>query len=305
MLTDMQVFAQSLLNAINTNAGLGGVDGVVAEDLVLGLSGSDPAAQFNLRSRSVGWRAAQIQAQLTGSFSISPTTTDQLEDNLTDLRPRNHLYLTAGLTNLNVTFPFNTTTNADGYHELTAVAYEGSHVRTQTRISRRVRVENNQWTATLTSLVGQTNVALEAGLKFVVTAHTNNITKLELFSTGGSLAAATSVTNALFTLPASYLGLGRHPFFAVATRSGGKQYRTEPVWLNIVGTDSPFKVTAVDALPTLTWPATPGRSYSILSATNVAGNYTVRGEVVPTNSAGVWSETNNTPGPRFYRVRTP
>ena len=305
ILTDMQVFAQTLLNAINTNVALNGADGVVAEDLVIGQSGSDPVAQFNLRSRSIGWRAAQIQAQLTGSFSINPATNDQLEDNLTDLRPRNHLYLTAGLTNLSIAFPFNTATNADGYHELTAVAYEGSHVRTQTRRSRQVRIQNNNWTATLTSLVGQTNVALEAALQFMVTAHTNNITKLELFSTGGLLAAATSVTNALFTPAASLLGLGRHPFYAVVTRSGGKQYRTETIWLNIVGADGPFKVTAVDSTPTLTWPATPGRSYSILSATNVAGNYTVRSVVVPTNSVGVWSETNSSSGQRFYRVRTP
>ncbi len=305
VLTDMQVFAQTLLNAINTNGALTGADGVIAEDLVIGLSSSDPVAQFNLRSRSIGWRAAQIQAQLTGSFSINPTTSDQLEDNLTDLRPRNHLYLTAGLTDLSITFPFNTTTNADGYHELTAVAYEGSHVRTQTRSSRPVRIQNNNWTATLTSLVGPTNVALEAVLQFMVTAYTNNITKLELFSSGGLLASATSVTNALFTPAAGLLGLGRHPFYAVVTRSGGKQYRTETLWLNIVGADSPFKVTAVDATPTLTWPATPGRSYSILSATNVAGNYTLRGGVVPTNSIGVWAETNNATGARFYRVRTP
>lgn len=306
LLTDMQIFAQSFLNAINTNATLSGADGVVAEDLVIGqTSGGDPVAQFNLRSRSVGWKEAQIQAQVTGSFSINPATTDQLEDNLNDLRPRNHLYVTAGLTNLNVTFPFNTTTNADGYHELTVVAYEGSHVRTQSRISRRVRIENDQWTATLTSLVGQTNVALEAGLKFVVTAHTNNIMSLELFSTGGVLASATSVTNALFTPPASFLGLGRHPFYAVVTRSGGKRYRTETLWLNIVGADSPFTVTAVDATPTLIWPATPGRSYSILSATNVTDSYTLRGGVVPTNSTGFWAETNNAAGQRFYQVRTP
>ncbi len=303
---DMQVFAQSLLHAINTNASLSGTDGVIAEDLVIGQSGNgDPVAQFNLRSRSVGWREAQIQAQLSGSFSISPTTTDQLEDNLKDLRPRNHLYVTAGLTNLNVTFPFNTATNADGYHQLTLVAYEGSHVRTQTRISRDVRIQNNNWAATLSCLVGDTNTALEATLQFAVTANTNSITKIELFSTGGSLGASNNVTTTTFSVAASYLGIGRHPFYAVVTRNDGKQYRTETLWLRIVGADAPFKVMALDATPTLTWPAAAGRAYSILSATSVAELYTLRGGVVPTNSFGVWSETNNAAGQRFYRVRTP
>lgn len=306
LLTDMQIFAQSFLNAINTNASLSGADGVVAEDLVIGQTGSgDPVAQFNLRSRSVGWKEAQIQAQVTGSFSINPATNDQLEDNLNDLRPRNHLYVTAGVTNLNVTFPFNTTTNADGYQELTAVAYEGSHVRTQSRITRSIRIQNNDWTASLTCLAGGTNTALESQLQFMVTAHTNNIMSLELFTTGGRIAAATSVTNATFGIPGATLGIGRHPFYAVVTRSGGKQYRTPTQWIRIVGGDEPFAVTALDATPTLTWPAAAGRSYSILSATNVADSYTLRGGVVPTNSTGLWAETNNAAGQRFYRVRTP
>lgn len=305
ILTDMQVFAQSFLDAINTNAVLSGADGVVAEDLVAWQSGSETAAQFNLRSRSAGWKEAQIQAQLSGSFFISPTTTDQLEDNLNDLRPRNHLYVTAGLTNLNITFPFNTATNADGYHQLTLVAYEGSHVRTQTRISRDVRIQNNNWIATLSCLLGDTNTALEATLQFAVMASTNNINKIELFSTGGLLGAANNVTNTTFSVAASDLGIGRHPFYAVVTRNDGKQYRTATLWLRIVGADAPFTVTALDATPTLTWPAAAGRSYSILSATTVTDLYTLRDGVVPTNSYGVWSETNQTAGQRFYRVRTP
>lgn len=305
LFTDMQVFAQTLLDAVNTNAALMGADGVSAEDLVIGQSGVDPAAEFNLRSRSVGWKEAQIQAQLSGSFSINPTTTVRLEENLNDLRPRNLLYVTAGLTNLSVTFPLNTTTNADGFHELAVVAYEGSHVRTQARITRNVQIKNNDWSAALVCLVGGTNTAIEATLQFVVTANTNNITKVELFSTGGSLGVSNNVNSASFAVPASYLGIGRHPFYAEVTRSDGRRYRTATQWLRIVGADDPFHVTAVPPIPILMWPASAGRSYSIFSATNLTDSYTLRGGVIPTNSLGLWEETNHSPETRFYRVRTP
>jgi len=298
-------FVQSLLTAVNTAPLLQTPDGLVAEDLVVGTVGVDPVAEFNLRARTPGLQGSQLQAQLTGSFSISPAATVRLDENLSDLQPRNHLYITAGSTHLDFTFPFHTTTNADGYHELTAVAYEGSHVRTQKHISRQVRIANNGWSAALTSLLGDTNIALEATLQFAVAAETNNITKIELFSTGGSLGASNNVASATFSVPASFLQPGQHPFYAMVTRSDGKQYRTDTRWIRIVGPEAPFKIAVHDPTPLLSWPATAGRGYSILSATNVTSGFTLRGNVIPTNSTGWWAETNNSAGERFYQVTTP
>ena len=242
---------------------------------------------------------------MTGSFTISPTTTGPLQDNLNDLRPRNHLYLTAGLTNLNLTFPFNTTANADGYHELTAVAYEGSNVRTPKRVAQNVRLQNNTWSATFTTLLGGTNTALEATLQFAVAANTSGITNIELFSTGGSLGASNNVNSTSFAIPASYLGLGLHPFYALVTRNDGKQYRTDTKWMRIVGADSPFNVSILGPAPTLSWPASAGRAYQVLSTTNVTNTFTSRAAVTPTNSTGLWSEPNHTDPQRYYRVMTP
>ena len=299
-------FLQSLLTAVNSDPALTSGDGVVAEDLLVGQTGNgDPAAQFNLRARAMGWKEAQVQAQLSGSFTINPTTTVRLEDNLNDLRPRNHLYVKSGLPNLALTFPFDTTTNADGYHELAAVAYEGSHVRTQKRITRNVRIQNNDWSATLTCLVGGTNTALEATLQFAVAADTGNITRIELFSTGGSLGASNNVANTIYSIPASYLGVGLHPFYAVVTRNDGKAYRTDTKWIRIVGDELPFNISTVDSLPTLVWPATAGRSYQVLSTTDLTNTFTLRAIVTPTNSMGLWSETNRTSPQRLYRVKTP
>ena len=299
-------FVQSFLSAINAEPNLQAPDGVIAEDLVTGsLTGGDPYAQFNLLARSPGIKEAQLQALLVGSFTVSPTTTLGLDDNLNDLRPRNHLYLTAGLTNLNLTFPFNTTTNADGYHELTTVAYEGSHVRTQKRISQNIRIQNQAWSATFNTQLGGTNTALEATLQFAIAANTNGITKIELFSTGGLLCASNNLDSTTFAIAASYLGLGLHPFYALVTRNDGKQFRTETHWIRIVGPESPFNVSVLEPAPTLTWPASAGRPYQVLSATNLTHTFTPRAVVTPTNSTGLWSETNNTAPQRYYRVKTP
>ncbi|MBP9902165.1 MAG: TIGR03790 family protein [Verrucomicrobia subdivision 3 bacterium] len=299
-------FVQSFLAAVNADPSLQAADGVIAEDLVTGiLADEQPYGQFNLRVRSPGIAAAQLQVWLTGSFTISPTTTLRLEGNLADLRPRNHLYLTAGLTNLSLTFPFNTATSADGYHQLTVVAYEGSHVRTQKRISQNVRIQNNSWSADFTMLLGDTNTALEATLQFAVFANTNNIAKIELFTTGGLFAISNNVAATTFAVGANYLGVGLHPFFALITRSDGKQYRTETKWVRIVGAEPLFNVSALGPAPLLTWPAIAGRAYRVLSATSLADTFIPRAVVTPTNSIGRWSETNHAAPERYYRVASP
>ncbi len=132
------------------------------------------------------------------------------------------------MTNLPLAFAFGTATQPDGFHELTAVAYEGSHVRTQRRVAQAVRIQNTPLSAVFTTLVGDTNTALEATLQFSVVANTNGVTKIELFSTGGSLAVVTNQSSAVFAVAGTTLGAGLHPFYAVVTAGGGQQYRIAP-----------------------------------------------------------------------------
>src|SRR5262249_10622815 len=146
--------AQQFVNAINATSALQGSDGLAAEDL---LQDSATTVEFNLRARGQGLNASKIQASITGSLVVSPSSTQSLSQNFRDLQPRNHLYVTAGASNLPITFAFNTTAQADGFHELTAVAYEGSSVRTQKRITQSVRIQNSSLSAVLTVLVGDTN----------------------------------------------------------------------------------------------------------------------------------------------------
>jgi hypothetical protein len=285
---------------------LQGSDGVAAEDFHNYDGSPTPFAQFNLRALAAGWEAARLQANLSGSagFFFQPAGTQTLDQNLPDLQPRNHLYVTAGLTNLPLTFAFDTTAQADGYHELTAVAYEGSHVRTQQRVAQTVRVQNGSLAAAFTTLLGDTNTALEATLQFSVVANTNNISKIELFSTGGSLANVVNQSNAVFSVAGTNLGLGLHPFYAIVTTSSGRQYRAETKWIRLVGTDSPFPVSLAVPPAKLSWSAAAGRSYDILSATSLGGAFQPDGSVTPSNAAAQWTDTNAAVPRRFYRVRS-
>ncbi len=299
---------QMLLNTINTNADLLAADGLWAADFIDYTIYQVPSingGEFNLYAQTPGWPSSQVQVSLSGSpnFDISPTGTNGLDENVGDLQPRNHVYVTAGVTNLPITFAFNTTTVADGYHELTAVAYEGSHVRTQRRVAQTVVVQNSPLAAALNCLVGGTNTALEATLQFSVVANTNNITSIELFSTGGSLGAATNQSSVVFGVPGSFLGIGLHPFYAAVTRADGRQYRTDTKWIRIIGPEVPFPLSVAGPAPTLAWPATAGRSYNVLAASNLTNSFGLWATVTPTNCAGVWTETNGPAGQRFYRVR--
>jgi hypothetical protein len=72
----------------------------------------------------------------------------------------------------------------------------------------------------------------------------------------------------------------------------------------LVGQDAPFLVSLTAPPPRLTWPATAGRSYDILSATNVTDVFQAGATVIPSNSAAQWTDTNPAAPQRFYRVRT-
>ena len=308
-------FAREWFSAISNSPTLQGAEGLVVEDVNMHEDSpydqyiygyNDHAGEFNIRARSPGWPEAQVQFAVTGSatFIITPGDTNRLDENITDLYPRNHLYVMAGLTNLPLSFGFDTTTQADGYHELTAVAYEGSHVRTQTRITQNVTIQNTPLAAVFTCLLCDTNTALEATLQFSVVANTNTISRIELFSTGGSWGVVSNQPSAAFSLAGTDLGLGLHPFYAIVTRNDGKQYRTETKWIRLLGDEPPFALAIAGSAPTVSWPATAGRRYEVLSTTNATDAFLLRDAIVPTNSPGQWSETNNSAPNRLYRVRS-
>jgi uncharacterized protein (TIGR03790 family) len=226
--------AFAFYTAINTNPDLQGPDGVVAEDFGVVLD----QAQFILRARTPGYPASQIRVETKRSsfgqgFVIVPPEKLRLDENLDDLLPRNHLYIQSGAGSLGVNFPFDTTTLPDGHHELTAVAYEGSHVRTQTRSTVSVCVSNSPLVATLTLLNFTNPAPVYSGFDVQVTANTNSIAHITLFSTGGALASVTNQSTALFQIAGTNLWIGRHPLYALVETVSGQKYRTPTSWIRL------------------------------------------------------------------------
>jgi len=165
---------------------------------------------------------------------IRPAGEVTLTGNLADLQPRNHLYVTAGAGELGTTFPLDTTLLPDGYHELTAVAYEGSHVRTQTKTTVSVRIQNSGLSATL-EFLDLVAPSLAAGTYHLqVAANTNNVSAIKLFTSGGRLNTISNQPTATFTVTGSSLGVGWHPFYALLETASGNQYRTATSWVRLV-----------------------------------------------------------------------
>lgn len=215
----------NLVNQINADASLQGPDGLIAEDFTAGIG----SPTCNLIARSAGPRAANLKVMFSSSGSLvgNPATATALNANQTDLQPRNHLYLTTGATELTANFSLNTTTLPDGYHELTAVAYEGSHVRTQTRVALPVRIQNTPLTASLTlQNLGATN-SVSGNYSIQVAANATNIASITLYSTGGALGTVANQATATFAISGPALGIGAHPFYAVVQDQLGRRYRTE------------------------------------------------------------------------------
>ncbi len=223
-----------LINQLNLAPELQGTDGIVGEDLVTNGAG---AVSFHLRARSPGWEAAGARASLVGSGSlrIAPAGPRELKDNVSDLRPRNHLYVTAGAKALGLTFTLDTSSLADGYHELTAVAYEGSHVRTQARATLPVIIQNTSLSAIMTLLDLADTAPVQGRYHIQVTANTtNDIGTIALCSTGGPLNTVTNQSTAIFQVDGAGLGVGRHPFYALVQDVSGLSYRTETKWVRLI-----------------------------------------------------------------------
>lgn len=292
---------QKLYNLINASPALTATDGVVAADFFDLDPYGENLALFNLYARTPGCAAAQILATLDTSTNLvqGQPGTYPLADNLSDLVPRNHLYLAAGLNTLPVNFPLDTTRLADGWHQLTAVAYEGTSVRTQTRVMENFLVQNTSLSATLTALPVVTNAAVNQPLQFTVTANNPNLASINLFSTGGSLGVVSNQPAATFYLTATNLGLGLHPFYALVTDLAGQQYQTQTVWYRLFPA---ITLVLSGQPPGLSWPATMGWQYTVQSTTNLLSGFQTVATITATNTLVRWPVTNNL-GAQYYRVQ--
>jgi len=228
----------------NATVSLQGADGISAEDnYAQGTTG----LLFLLYARTAGWPAAQAQVQfwVSPTLSVTPANPVELDENLADLQPRNHLYLTSGAVELGMSVSLDTTSLPDGHHELTLVGYEGSHVRTQTHSSQRVLMQNTPLTASFTSSVAGSTAWIGGPLEFTVAANLTDIALIELFGTGGILASVAGQDLATFPVAPASLGLGLHPFYALVTDGDGRRYRTETKTIRLVADPPPPTATSL------------------------------------------------------------
>jgi len=284
---------QALMDQINANAALQTADGANASDL---LDQGGGFYGFLLNAASPGWPAAQILTVFTGSTNLDamPAGANPLDDNVSDLQPRAHVYLSSGAASLPLRFTLDTTRFADGFHDLTAVAYEGASVRTQTRADLTAQFRNTALSATFAALPAATN----GDLLFAISAGAANIARIELFSTGGSVALATNQPAAQLAAPAAILGVGIHPVHAVVTDTGGHQYQTPTIWEQLPA----LQLSVIGPPQTLTWPAIAGRQYSVLAATDLGSAFQTVGSVLATNARAQWTITPPPAAAVFYRV---
>jgi len=229
----LATLAQQLVNAVNSSPALQTPDGVVAEDLTVDAFG---APSFHLRARTAGLGPSRIQATLKASpgLWLSPSTGVALNQNLSDLLPRNHLYLAAGLPRIDLTCPLDTASLADGLHQLSAVAYEGTHVRAQTRTTVQVEIQNTHLEATMLLTDLPETASVHGTYHVQITAHTNTVSRVSLRSTGGLIGQATNQSTATFVVDGLLLGAGLHPLYAEIETAAGLTYQTEEHWVRFV-----------------------------------------------------------------------
>lgn len=225
--------ASQIVSAINATPALQGSNGVVADDY----QSNGGTATFNVYARNPGFAAAGIRVQPAEYMVIMTTTPGTLTQNQPNLEPRNHLYVTAGAARLGVTFALATTNWSDGYHQLTAVAYEGSNVRTETPVTVPVQIQNSSLSAMMTLLDVTSPAPVQNTYHIQVTANTNTVSQITLYSTGGAVGSSNNVSTVVFPVAGTNLWGGAHPFYAVVKTVDGLAYRTQTQTITLV--DSP------------------------------------------------------------------
>jgi uncharacterized protein (TIGR03790 family) len=224
--------ATNLVAALLAQPALQGPAGVLVEDLTSDMSGS---SQFYIRARSPGYFAAGLTVKLsaTNLVNVYPTVATPLRGNLTDLQPRNHLYVRSGLASVSVATALDTRQLADGFHELTVVGYEGSSVRTQTRATVPVQIQNTGLSATIDSSDLTDGVSATGTYHVQVAANTNAVSNIKLYSSGGVIASVSNQSVVTLDVSGPFLGAGLHPFYAVVQPATGISYRTRTMWVRL------------------------------------------------------------------------
>jgi hypothetical protein len=84
------------------------------------------------------------------------------------------------------------------------------------------------------TLLDLTNQAPVQGTYHIqVTASTNDVSLITLFSTGGALNTVTNVSTTIFQVNGTNLWAGLHPFYALVQTTDGLAYQTQTQWVRL------------------------------------------------------------------------
>jgi len=174
---------------------------------------------------------------------------------------------------------------ADGWHQLTAVAYEGTSVGTQTRVTRSVLIQNTGLTATLAALPAGSVATPDQTLQFTVTAGTTNLARSELFSREAPWGDHQS-TDGVFTVNAASLAWACTPFspWSPTSPGSGTKHKRSVIESSPWRSPSPARRRPV-------WPAWSGRQYDLQFTTNLTSAFQTLTTLTATNAAMQWPLT--------------
>ena len=199
-----------LMALVNSNAALQGTDGVVAKYWV-----PTASASAALQARTPGPQGFNLQVdyRVTQAFPGSGLNTnyafvDRFNDNLSVLRARGGVLISAGRTALGAGYLLATTNLADGPHVLEAVACDGGGPGTQGRVRVPFTVDNRDTTCTITAPAPGAHVWRGAAVTVAVAAASaGTVTQVCLYAEG-KWVAATSAPPWTFVWVSSNYGAG-------------------------------------------------------------------------------------------------
>ena len=202
-----------------------------------------------LVARTNGWRGYNLLVTYSIVTNVGSTLdtvyafSDNFNDNADALGARANVFLTEGETNLQASWSLAVTNLPDGPHEVTVVAYEGSAVRTQGRLTIPFVVDRHNLTCAITNLVAGRYVWRGGAVTAEVAAASPGVVTQVALWVEGKLAAVTAGAPYHLAWITTNYGSGRLGVQAQAWDDAGRSTLSERLEVNLVTDDDS------DALP--------------------------------------------------------
>jgi uncharacterized protein (TIGR03790 family) len=234
---DRNTLLRKLASAVNSDPNLQGGTGCEMKWVTVTNVYIDPIQhEAYLVARTNTWQGYNLHVTYSvvnqaGSTLVGPGFTDHFNDNSNVLSARATIFLSEGRTNLVGTYSLVTTNLADGPHELTAVVYEGTAVRTQGRVTIPFVVDNNAVACAITNPpTGGTALLSESVTAYV---QASSVTSVEFYVEGKRLASTNAIPY-VFSFAATNYGVGSVTLQAKAYASTGESVLSSNVTVTIL-----------------------------------------------------------------------